>query len=60
MRLPQLFVKVGKDRFVPVYTIPLNKPLYAWDDSKQRILPHTLTDDERILLGEGGAIHSPT
>ena len=39
MKTPQLFVKIGKNKFIPVYRPVNSKPLYFWDDVKQRILP---------------------
>lgn len=39
MKTPQLFVKVGKDKYIPVLHPVKSKPLYFWDDVKKTILP---------------------
>ena len=37
MKIPQLFVKIGNNRFSPVSSPVDNKPMYFWDDSTQQI-----------------------
>ena len=39
MKIPQLFVKVGHNRFCPVPHTITNKPLYFWDEVDQEIKP---------------------
>ena len=39
MKIPQLFVKVGNNRFIPVSHPIKNKPLYFWDDQSKEIKP---------------------
>lgn len=48
MRLPQLFVKVGRGRFAPVDSSATNKDLYMWDDDKKQIVPCQPTSDEEL------------
>ena len=39
MKIPQLFIKTGQNKFSPVHEPIENKPLYFWDDTLQRIVP---------------------
>lgn len=39
MKIPQLFVKIGDNKFSPVSHPVYNKPVYFWDDLTQRIIP---------------------
>lgn len=39
MRIPQLFIRVGPNRFSPVASPVYNKPLYFWDEASQSIIP---------------------
>lgn len=39
MKTPQLFVKIGKNKFIPVYHPVRIEGLYFWDDTEQAILP---------------------
>ena len=39
MRIPQLFIRVGPNRFSPVTSPVYSKPLYFWDERSQRIIP---------------------
>lgn len=39
MKIPQLFVRIGNNKFCPVPHTITNKPLYFWDDSAQEIKP---------------------
>lgn len=39
MQIPQLFVKVGVNRFVPIASPANTTQLYFWDDVRQQILP---------------------
>lgn len=38
-KLPQLFIRIGNDRYIPVSHPVNDRNLYFWDDSKQQILP---------------------
>lgn len=42
MKIPQLFVRIGKDKYLPVDTPKTEQDLYFWDEEKQQIVP---TDD---------------
>ena len=54
MRLPQLFVRVGKNQFAPVYSVIEGEELYMWDDDLKQIVPLTPTCDEELrALGAG-------
>ena len=54
MKLPQLFVRVGRNRFAPVDTGYDGKELYMWDDDKEQIVPFAPTcDEERRISGAG-------
>lgn len=46
MKIPQLFVKIGNNKFSPISHPVNNKPMYFWDDSAQRIVP----DEDRLKL----------
>lgn len=37
MIIPQLFVKVGTNRFIPIAQPQSDEPLYYWDEQKQQI-----------------------
>lgn len=53
MKIPQLFLKVGQNRYCPV-TSPMNsKPLYFWDDTVSQIVP--AEDKLKIHVVEGVA-----
>jgi len=39
MKIPQLFVSIGNNRFIPVTSPVYNKPMYFWDDDSKRIMP---------------------
>ena len=39
MKIPQLFVKIGPNRYSPVAEPIKNKPLYFWDEKSQQIIP---------------------
>ena len=37
----QLFIKVGQNRYVPIYTPESNTaPLYTWDEACKQIIPY--------------------
>lgn len=41
LKQPQLFIKVGQDRYVPIYTPESNTtPLYTWDEASKQIIPY--------------------
>lgn len=42
MKIPQLFVRIGKDKYLPVERPKTEQDLYFWDEEKQQIVP---TDD---------------
>ena len=46
MKIPQLFVRIGNNRFMPISHPVNNKPLYFWDELKQQIVP----DDGKLRL----------
>lgn len=48
MRLPQLFIKVGRGRFAPVDSSATDKDLYMWDDDKKQIIPCQPRSDEEL------------
>ena len=39
MKIPQLFVRIGNNKFIPVSSPVSSKPLYFWDELKQQIVP---------------------
>ena len=51
MRQPQLFIRVSRDRYVPIYSPIKGVDLYAWDDSKQRIIPYNRESSPKPLRG---------
>lgn len=51
MKQPQLFIRVGRDRYVPIYAPVKGIDLYAWDDSKQMIVPYTKESSSEPLRG---------
>lgn len=53
MKQPQLFTRVGRDRYVPIYSLVDGVTLYAWDDEKQRIVPYAPTCVEELRNSEG-------
>ena len=54
MRLPQLFVRVGKNQFAPIYSVIEGEELYMWDDDLKQIVPLAPTCDEELrALGAG-------
>ena len=37
----QLFIKVGQNHYVPIYTPESNTaPLYTWDEASKQIIPY--------------------
>lgn len=46
MKMPQLFVKVGNNKYSPISSPVKNKPVYFWDDLTKQIVP----DDGRLKL----------
>lgn len=48
MRLPQLFIKVGRGRFAPVDSSAADKDLYMWDDDKKQVVPCQPRSDEEL------------
>lgn len=46
MKIPQLFVKIGNNKFSPVSRPVYNRSVYFWDDLTQRIIP----DDGELKL----------
>ena len=48
MRLPQLFVRVGKNQFAPIYSVIEGEELYMWDDDLKQIVPLAPTCDEEL------------
>lgn len=44
LKQPQLFVRVGRNRYVPVERPWPGYDLYVWDDELQRIVPQRTTD----------------
>lgn len=51
MRIPQLFIKIGKDRYYPVARPVKNKPLYFWNDLERRIVPAENVLKTKIIEG---------
>lgn len=51
MKQPQLFIRVGRDRYIPIYAPVKGVDLYAWDDSKQMIVPYTKESSSETLRG---------
>ncbi len=43
MKQPQLFIRIGSDRYAPIEAPIEGEPLYAWDDESQRILPYFIS-----------------
>lgn len=39
MKIPQLFVRIGNNKFIPISSPVSSKPLYFWDELKQQIVP---------------------
>lgn len=39
MKIPQLFVKVGRNKYTPIPQPVKDPPLYFWDDEQKRIAP---------------------
>lgn len=51
MKIPQLFVKIGNNKFIPVSHPVNNRPVYFWDDLAQRIIPDEGELKLRIIDG---------
>lgn len=51
MKIPQLFVNIGNNKFIPVSRPVNNKPVYFWDDLTQRIIPDEGELKLRIIDG---------
>ena len=58
MRLPQLFVRVGRNRFAPVASVPVGKDAYMWDDELRQIVPAGPPCDEELRVLEAG-VYTP-
>lgn len=58
MKQLQLFIRVGRDRYVPIYAPIKGVDLYAWDDSKQRIVPYSRESSPEPLGGTESVISS--
>lgn len=58
MRLPQLFVRVGKNQFAPIYSVIEGEELYMWDDDLKQIVPLAPTCDEE-LRSLGAGVYTP-
>lgn len=39
MKMPQLFIKIGADRYIPVDKPVPNTEMYIWDDDLKQIVP---------------------
>ena len=59
MRLPQLFVRVGKNQFAPIYSVVEGEELYMWDDDLKQIVPLAPTCDEE-LRSLGAGVYTPS
>ena len=59
MRLPQLFVRVGKNQFAPIYSVIEGEELYMWDDDLKQIVPLAPTCDEE-LRSLGAGVYTPS
>lgn len=59
MRLPQLFVRVGKNQFAPIYSVIEGEELYMWDDDLKQIVPLASTCDEE-LRSLGAGVYTPS
>ena len=59
MRLPQLFVRVGKNQFAPIYSAIEGEELYMWDDDLKQIVPLAPTCDEE-LRALGAEVYTPS
>ena len=59
MRLPQLFVRVGKNQFAPIYSVVDGEELYMWDDDLKQIVPLAPTCDEELRVLEAG-VYTPS
>ena len=59
MRLPQLFVRVGKNQFAPIYSVIEGEELYMWDDDLKQIVPLAPTCDEE-LRALGAGVYTPS
>lgn len=59
MRLPQLFVRVGKNQFAPIYSVVEGEELYMWDDDLKQIVPLAPTCDEE-LRALGAGVYTPS
>lgn len=58
MRLPQLFVRIGRNKFAPVYSMVEGEDLYMWDDDLKQIIPLDPTCDEE-LRSLGAGVYTP-
>ena len=59
MRLPQLFVRVGKNQFAPIYSVIEGEELYMWDDDLKQIVPLAPTFNEE-LRALGAGVYTPS
>ena len=59
MRLPQLFVRVGRNQFAPIYSVIEGEELYMWDDDLKQIVPLAPTCDEE-LRSLGARVYTPS
>ena len=59
MRLPQLFVRVGKNQFAPIYSVVEGEELYMWEDDLKQIVPLAPTCDEE-LRALGAGVYTPS
>lgn len=60
MMYPQLFIRLGKDRYAPVPDMIPNEVMYQWDEGQQRILPvkTEIPSDTEIRPSTGFSLRS--
>ena len=51
MKIPQLFVRIGNNKFIPVSHPVGSKHLYFWDEIKQQIVPDEGELQLRVIEG---------
>ena len=51
MKIPQLFIKAGNNRFIPVSNPIRGKAIYFWDDSIEQIVPADSRLQKEIIHG---------
>lgn len=51
MKIPQLFVRIGSNKFVPISSPVSSKPLYFWDELRQEIVPDEGELQLRVIEG---------